>query len=164
MLSPFLFFTVSRNILWTYVLPGLPFISILFARLLVNPQATVFREKLIAIGIIAFPLAALTMGIYYFTHPDKLKSTYAPIQAYQLATQSQAGKLFYLGKAPFSAWYYTRRDLTETTIGEIEGNLTGTSRQPHERQQTNDIGNTGAYIMLSTPDLSEGGVKPQVQH
>jgi 4-amino-4-deoxy-L-arabinose transferase-like glycosyltransferase len=146
-LSPFLFFTASHNILWTYVLPGLPFLSILIARLLVNQPARLARNKILTLGVIAFPLVVLAAGVYYSANPGKLRSGYSAAQAYQLAIKTQPGTLYYLGKAPFSAWYYTKRELTETNIDSINSLIAQGGRPEGADGQ-------GVYLMLRSADLA----------
>ena len=59
MLSPLLFFTLSANIIWTYVLPGLPGLAILTA-----DYITENKPKLASLSLIV-PVAFFSMVIFY---------------------------------------------------------------------------------------------------
>jgi 4-amino-4-deoxy-L-arabinose transferase-like glycosyltransferase len=125
-LSPLLFFTVSRNILWTYVLPGLPFLAILIARLVVGQQPKSKRSKFLAAGVLALPVAVLAAGLFVVNNPEKLTSAYSSVQVYKAATEPK--QLYFFGKTPFSAWYYTQRDLQEIDQDKLDALVAGNDR------------------------------------
>lgn len=142
-LSPFLFFTFSRNILWTYVLPGLPFLAMLLARFFMPSRGT-FKSLLLGLTVIAFPVIALTLGSFFSVNPEKLRSTYSSIEAFKAVKTPENAKLFYYGSAPFSAWYYSRRNITEIKPGDLDPRL-----------RTRDSGSKELFFLLRSRDFAE---------
>jgi len=104
--GPCLFFTMSGNILWTYVLPGLPALALLLAMYL-QRMGEVQRKKIILIGtaisglVFVGVLGTLTLG-----HATDLKSAAAIVSLYQKQHSPQA--LVFLGGRPYSAMFYSQ--------------------------------------------------------
>jgi 4-amino-4-deoxy-L-arabinose transferase-like glycosyltransferase len=100
MVSPLLFFTFSANIIWTYVLPGLPGLALLVADL--QGQSKKFRSMLALCVPISF--VGLVM-VYQLPDADFFKSQKRLVDAYrQLASPTE--KLIYLKERPISAQFY----------------------------------------------------------
>ena len=100
MLSPLLFFTLSANILWTYVLPGLPGFALLLADCLNQPLRA--RNAL----ILCVPLSVLGLVmVYNFSHVDFFRSQKPLVASYRQLAQTDE-KLFYVLERPYSAQFY----------------------------------------------------------
>lgn len=104
-LSPLLFFSMAGNILWTYVLPGVPaFAALLVGLLRLNEvPARVYMLRVCAI------VASLYLVILGFLSVDALafNRTQKPlIHAYKVAAQN-GERLVYLGARPYSAQFYS---------------------------------------------------------
>ncbi|MCV2219779.1 ArnT family glycosyltransferase [Thauera sp. Sel9] len=106
--APAVFFSVAGNILWTYLLPGLPFLAILIARGL-QPllDATPVRRTALAL-VLAVPLTLSAAGVHLALHPYKLKSAAPLIAALETLPGGSVERLYYLDDMPFSARYYSR--------------------------------------------------------
>ena len=109
-LSPAIFFTLSGNILWTYVLPGLPFLAVLTSNLwsiwskgLARPMhpaalATVFL----------IPVIGTVAGGWLAIHPEQLKTERELVARVNRIPGMAADSLAYLDKTPFSARFYSQ--------------------------------------------------------
>jgi 4-amino-4-deoxy-L-arabinose transferase-like glycosyltransferase len=103
-LWPCVFFTVSRNILWTYVLPGLPALAILGAAWLARDSRTARTQRLVALGL------ALTALLFVGATAKRVlegevKSAKAVIAAFE-ARRSAADELVFVGTNQFSVAFY----------------------------------------------------------
>ncbi|MGO3741333.1 ArnT family glycosyltransferase [Kerstersia sp.] len=102
-----LFFTLSGNILWTYVQPALPAFAILLACALAQraPVSTArWRWEALAAPV---PLAGVLFCLAVLARPDLLKNEQSLIAAQQVhALNGQP--LYYQDKLPFSARYYSK--------------------------------------------------------
>ncbi len=102
------FFTVSGNILWTYVLPTLAGFSILLAHALQSfwNQKGITTGKMLWYAGIA-PCAAVIFTIFAVLRPDLVKSERALVN-YAEQNSLQDEKLVFLDHRPFSANFYSR--------------------------------------------------------
>jgi 4-amino-4-deoxy-L-arabinose transferase-like glycosyltransferase len=102
--APLLFFTLSRNVVWTYVLPGVPALALLVAQGLRN---LAWRRPL---GILALatavPAGAAAASAWLL--PGRLPelSQYGLVARYFDARPSAESKLLYVAKVPYSAQFY----------------------------------------------------------
>jgi hypothetical protein len=111
-LAPILFFTLSGNILATYVLPGLPAFALLLAVLWrpVDDEARALRRPVrfaIAAGIVlacVFVWAILAMRPRFENEFSQL----ALVHAYEAQRDHSGERLIYFGPAPSSAEFYTQ--------------------------------------------------------
>ncbi len=103
-LWPCLFFTASRNILWTYVLPGLPALAILGAAWLARDGRVQRTERLLALGLLV--TAALFVGATTKRVVEgEVKSAHDVIAAFE--SQRQPGdELLFVGANQFSVAFY----------------------------------------------------------
>lgn len=107
------FFTLAGNILWTYVLPGIPSFAMLVAQLWNQPCNTVqpalsnrsFNFFKITVGMIIF--FSLTLFVMSTNLVPKRKCQKKLIEAY-LKIRAPQAKLIYLYKRPHSAQFYSR--------------------------------------------------------
>ena len=102
MLSPLLFFTLSANLIWTYVLPGLPGLALLLSEL---PSLSHNYRKVAALLV---PLS-FTLIVVAYQSPtlDFYKSQERIVAAYQAQATSDE-HLFYLKGRPDSAQFYLK--------------------------------------------------------
>ncbi|MYN12841.1 phospholipid carrier-dependent glycosyltransferase [Pusillimonas sp. TS35] len=102
-----IFFTLSANILWTYVLPALAAFSIL-AAMLIQAASPVFPRMASRAVLLAalVPAVVLVWSVWSALEPNTLKSERNLVRF--VAGQNQPGTpLVYLGKTPFSATFYS---------------------------------------------------------
>ncbi|MCK7548828.1 ArnT family glycosyltransferase [Marinobacter koreensis] len=104
-LTPALFFTLAGNILWTYVLPGLPFLAVLVSNLLPREPARTGRNLVVA-SILAAPVLCAGATLWLSLHPDDLKTEKAMIERSRARSDLANHPLVYLDKPPFSARFY----------------------------------------------------------
>jgi 4-amino-4-deoxy-L-arabinose transferase-like glycosyltransferase len=102
------FFTMSGNILWTYVLPALPAFSILVALSLRDAfeQNLKIRRGLLAL-VVAAPLVSSAILFKGIVQPMTLKTERDLVQQ-ALALMQPQDQLAYWGPIPFSATFYSK--------------------------------------------------------
>lgn len=110
MLAPVLFFTPARNILPTYVLPGLAGFSLLVAEVWTQRQSQQPIDRLPRLGLAA-PL--LTVVLVLVVWPTTgFQSQKEIVSAYADALQKDR-PLIYFKQRPYSAQFYTRGSVLE---------------------------------------------------
>jgi 4-amino-4-deoxy-L-arabinose transferase-like glycosyltransferase len=163
-IAPCLFFTMSGNILWTYVLPGLPALALLFA-LWLGRMDQILTKKIILFGtatsavIVISVLSILTIG-----HAADLKSAKSITQLYeaQNIVQKSIQPLVFLSDRPYSAMFYSHGlALKMNTLEEVslyaKGNptyiavrknqLTSLKEQLGNLKAVGDAGNYRLFLM-----------------
>ena len=103
-IAPCLFFTLSGNILWTYVLPGLPAMAVLAARWLNGDTRTRWVNAVVASGVVAM---SLLVAAFFVREQlaDSWKSAKTVVLAYQASGVGES--LFFVGDLPYSASFYS---------------------------------------------------------
>ncbi|MDQ7005557.1 MAG: glycosyltransferase family 39 protein [Ghiorsea sp.] len=103
-----IFFTISANVLATYVLPALPAFSILLAIYIASKG-----HKLALVGyntlyplVLFVPVFFLFAGSYFMQHEQKLP-TEKNLIAYYQQHQGDSQGIYYINSRPFSAQYYS---------------------------------------------------------
>ncbi|MFE8069833.1 glycosyltransferase family 39 protein [Marinobacteraceae bacterium S3BR75-40.1] len=123
-IAPMLFFTLSGNILWTYVLPGLPFVALMLARVLLKmgEGASEQRSGMRWSGAMAavVPVLALGAGVYAMINTDAIKTEKPLVAQYRLERTSPHSPLVYWGEVPFSARFYLREQVATVDEQEIQ--------------------------------------------
>ncbi len=105
---PLLFFTFSRNIIWTYALPSIPAIAILLAdRFSLNMNKKVWIGSLVPVAC-----CLIAIGIS-FKNPALLRTQKPVIDAWK-ANNPQAPLLYWKNKAEFSAEFYSNGKVITT--------------------------------------------------
>lgn len=99
MLAPLIFFTFAGNILWTYVLPGLPGFALWLDRCLTNSSAG--SRMPFALGAVT-PMVFIAF-VVIANDPDRARS-----EKSMLAGIPDEAALYYLDQRPFSARFYSR--------------------------------------------------------
>ncbi|MFZ4650307.1 MAG: ArnT family glycosyltransferase [Rubrivivax sp.] len=105
-LWPCLFFTASRNIIWTYVLPGLPALAMLAGCWLARDTRTRRTDALVAAGL-AMSVLALVGILGSLELRGESKSARAVVAAFE-ARRAPGDVLLFVGRNQFSASFYTR--------------------------------------------------------
>ena len=112
-LTPCLFFSAAGNLLWTYVLPGLPALAMLTALWLNRVPRRALPDRLLASGVactaLVFFSAVVSMNMAGW---GDRKSTKALISDYELhRTDGEA--LVFLGRRPYSGAFYSEGQAEE---------------------------------------------------
>lgn len=103
--TPVLFFTLSSNILWTYVLPGLPFMAMICAWLLLYTPANGMMRVIVSVSLI-IPVMALVAGTVIASNQTLLGTEkYVLEQIY--ADRDGSAEVVYVDTLPFSARFYS---------------------------------------------------------
>jgi 4-amino-4-deoxy-L-arabinose transferase-like glycosyltransferase len=107
---PMIFFTLSGNILWTYVLPGVPAFALLSAELM-SDGMDVSRNPLNQRLRLSLPIvtpAIFILALIFLPKEMVMKQTQKEVVAsYVKANPGGAGKLIYFGHRPYSAEFYS---------------------------------------------------------
>ncbi|MBD9358744.1 phospholipid carrier-dependent glycosyltransferase [Methylomonas albis] len=109
MLSPVLFFTLSANVIWTYVLPGLPGLALLVAGWV--EQSKKYRAALTMCVPVSFFALVL---IYQLPDVEFYKSQKHIADAF-LRESGPDEQLIYISERPFSAQFYLPGKTLELT-------------------------------------------------
>jgi hypothetical protein len=164
-MTPMVFFTLSRNILYTYVLPGLPAFAILTADMLCLRFhiKSVIRSKWLIAGFIT-PLAAL---VFLLIDPADLnfeKNQQFLVNLYETSRVSEQSNLYYLNERLFSVDFYTQGKAKQLQLGNQQFNdLLNNDREdffivqnqhfmalkPEIQQYFNTIGKYRKYILIA---------------
>ena len=112
-LAPLVFFTFASNILWTYVLPGLPAFALLTAELIISgsrsPEIPLEAFAILQRGALAVLLLfSAGLGWIAMGYGPSARSQTAIITAYQDMSDDDNEPLVYLFKRPYSADFYSR--------------------------------------------------------
>lgn len=114
-LTPAVFFTFAGNVLWTYVLPGLPAFALLVANAWSAAGEHRSRWLSMKAGALVMPVGLL-LGVALIiprVAPDHSQKTL--VTEYLAARGSDAQRLVYFEEAPQSAQFYARGRVTTVT-------------------------------------------------
>lgn len=104
-LTPLVFFTAARNIIWTYALPSLPAAALLLAHWMARRSAR--AEHWVAAGL-AIALAGAGVGFGRLAQEGRQEERSAKHLVNTYLAQSQSGQpLLYVDRRPFSAAFYS---------------------------------------------------------
>ena len=113
------FFTVSGNILWTYVLPALAAFSVLMALALDTPAFTSKAGRRLRSGLVwLIPLLVTGYTLAVTLQPLLLK-TEKHLVAYAMQHMQAGEQLVYLDEVPFSATFYSRGRAGVVTLTDL---------------------------------------------
>lgn len=159
-LSPAVFFTFAGNVLWTYVLPGLPAFALLVAQ--AWPAAGENRPRWLSMkaGALVMPLGLLLAVVFVLPRvaPDYTQKSL--VTEYLAKRESDAQRLVYFEEAPQSAEFYARGNVTVAAPTELERYLQNgahnffvfkDARQdalPGVRERLTPIARHGRYALL----------------
>lgn len=158
-LAPLLFFTASRNIIWTYALPCLPGASLFMAGWFAARSERI--EQWVASGLaimIALTIGAGTGAAFF---PQLLDDVTARAVAVAYLSRRQADEpLYFVKHRPFSATFYSqnaarvlREDELATALSEKSGYLAVPAglplpKLPPDLEADETPGNHGKYRLL----------------
>ncbi len=115
------FFTISGNVLWTYVLPAIPAFSMLVALSLARPGRSAARHPARFLALLA-PLVALVLVFWMQFDPGRLKTEKWLVNYVQ--QQGEPGlPLYYLDDLPFSARFYSQETAQRITRDALPARL-----------------------------------------
>jgi len=154
-LAPCIFFTMSGNTLWTYVLPGLPPLALLLALYLGEVKVSFAKSALlcgVSLSAIAtvWALMALTLD-----HKADSRSAKGVVALYK--AQHNAKPIVFLSDKPFSSMFYTDGKAIEANTVQEVNDLSKTSqiylaikqsqlsRIDNELNRLTVIGDAGSY-------------------
>lgn len=130
-IAPMVFFTLSGNILYTYVLPGLPAFAMMVTEMLYLrfDIKKLMQSKWLYAGFI-IPIAGLVFMSLEWTMPEKLKfekNQKYLVEIYQNDSQTDNRQLSYAGERLFSIDFHTqgqakRIGLDEDSINALSNN------------------------------------------
>ena len=100
-----LFFTMSGNILWTYVLPALPAMALLAARWLSRDDRARWVCSVVVGGVLAMSMLVTAFFVREEV-ADSWKSAKTVVQAHQANASGQP--LIFMGDLPYSASFYSK--------------------------------------------------------
>jgi 4-amino-4-deoxy-L-arabinose transferase-like glycosyltransferase len=110
-LAPCVFFTASRNVLWTYVLPGMPALALLGAAWLARDPRRARVDRAVAAGVLLTCAAMVgTVGVREFLGTHK---SARDVVAALRASRGGVDGVLWVGSRQFSAAFYTRGNAPE---------------------------------------------------
>src|SRR5690606_11687338 len=121
------FFTISGNTLWTYLLPALGAFSMMMAVCLENlrsPAPVLARRANLLAGLA--PAVIVVLTTIAVVQPLHVK-TERELVAYAKRQMGDKGRLFYVGSRPFSARFYSDGTAGLLTLDQVDSSL-GTDR------------------------------------
>jgi len=111
-LAPMIFFTVSGNVLATYVLPGLPAFALLLGEFwrprADDPRSLRFATRVMIACGAAVLIVFVGILVSQSRHFDVELSHRALVRMYVATRASDADRLVYVGQRPISAEFYAR--------------------------------------------------------
>ena len=165
-ISPCLFFTMSGNILWTYILPGVPAFSLLIA-LYLDSLGHAVAKKILFIGTLASALVVVgVLSMLTIGHVADSKSAKSITQLYeaQNTSESNIAPLVFLVDRPYSAIFYSHgKALKMASLKEIslyakanptyiaikKNQLAGLNEQLKDLKVVGESGNYRLFLMLN---------------
>lgn len=114
-----LFFTLSANILWTYVLPSLAGFSILMAIFFdeISCRFKLAGRKLLPLAGVV-PVLVLVLSMIAWANPN-VRNTERGLVRHAMQQGQATVPLRYLSKPPFSAQFYSAGQVREITLSEL---------------------------------------------
>lgn len=117
-LTPMLFFTFASNILWTYVLPSLPFTAVGIGYWVTQGGAST-HSRMRQIAVVLTPVALTVVVILVAMGIIVVKTEKELVQAYGFNHTEQDSPLVYLHELPFSARFYSQGKAITLTAQEL---------------------------------------------
>lgn len=117
-LAPCFFFVLARNILWTYVLPGIPAAAMLGAAWLRDDRRVGLINRAVALGTVITALS-LSGVMVQREQTSSWKSTKELVQAFN-ASAPRGQTLWFVGTLPYSASFYSAGQARSVNLVELE--------------------------------------------
>lgn len=133
-LAPLLFFTVARNIMTTYVLPGVPGFALATGLCLedrisrmASPKVPWYASRHFLLAMIAFvPLSFSFVGVPILHVASSSRSQKGLVTLFEQDGVDQRADLIYFKEAPYSAQFYSRghlRVISENDLGTLRAEV-----------------------------------------
>jgi len=168
-LAPAVFFTFAGNVLWTYVLPGLPAFALLVAEAWPATDATRPRWLSMTAGALVMPVGLLLAVVFVLPRIASDYSQKSLVSEYLAKRESDAQRLVYFEEAPQSAEFYARgKLLTVAAPSDLERYLQDGTRHffvfkdakqdalPGIRERLTPIARNGRYALLEATRTGAG--------
>jgi 4-amino-4-deoxy-L-arabinose transferase-like glycosyltransferase len=115
-LFPLMFFSLSKNIIYTYAFPVLPPLALLFSELMAKQLKKEPRLQKIWLRLSAL-IGIVFLGVTwcFFAHPELIfKSQKDVVRAWEAKKEPSSQHLYYWSQkaAPYSAWFYSRGNVS----------------------------------------------------
>lgn len=111
--APCLFFTAAGNILWTYVLPGLPALAMFASTWLASDTRTRRVNAIVASGMIITALG-MSIAIVSLHKPNNPNTAKSLVEAYH-ARKTGKEPLIFLETRPYSASFYSHGEAKQVS-------------------------------------------------
>lgn len=129
--TPAVFFSFSGNILWTYVLPGLPFLAVILSALMpVNVPARNHGAKLLVALIV--PLVGVGLGLWSIANPALLRTEKILVRQVRNHPRWELEDLVYAGETPFSARFYSSTRVRSEPRSKLLSRLESVAQAPRQ--------------------------------
>jgi len=122
-ITPMVFFSLSGNILYTYVLPGLPAFAILVTEILsLRFSITVMQRSKWLLGTVFIPVIGLIFLGILRAAPDTFnfeKNQKPLVDFYQQSRSSDNSRLVYVGRRVYSIDFHTQGKAKRTDVNQL---------------------------------------------
>jgi 4-amino-4-deoxy-L-arabinose transferase-like glycosyltransferase len=140
-----IFFTVARNVLWTYVLPGIPAFSILLGKHIDRCWVGRHRSSIALAAMLVIPGLMLVIAAVVARQPTRLK-TERDLVAYAQALARDGEPLFFVDSRPFSARYYSRGQAGLVSMENLPALLAHATTNIYLAVPTEELGDVEALL------------------
>lgn len=136
------FFTVARNVLWTYILPAIPAFAVLMGAYLARWW---FSPRMVRAGIaaaLAVPVVGAVLAAVIVVQPRRLNTQKALVE-YAQRTAAPGTPLLYLDSRPFSARYYSQGSAELVAPKDLRARLDSATTDTYlavPRDKTEEVG------------------------
>ena len=152
-LAPCIFFTMSGNTLWTYVLPGLPSLALLLALYLGEVKVSFAKSALLwGVSLSAVAMVGVLIALT-LDHKADNRSAKGVVELYK--AQHDSKPIVFLSDKPFSAMFYTKGEAIEDNSVEQIDDLSKT-RQIYIAIKTSQLSRI-ATEMISLKMIGDAG-------
>ncbi len=114
-LTPAVFFTAAGNILWPYLLPGIPALALWASGWLVRQQDRRLIERLLIGGVVFTLLITSALLVSLLNSEQSENSSARALVGDYESRRTPEQALIFLGKRPFSATFYTQGRAEQVT-------------------------------------------------
>ncbi|RZS86579.1 ArnT family glycosyltransferase [Pigmentiphaga kullae] len=121
-LFPMLFFTFAHNILWTYVLPGLPAFAMLCAMYVRAKGWSLSSKGIVAAGALV-PSVCLVLSLVVHDSTNRVKTERELIGYAQSRGAGAYARLVYVNDRPFSARFYSAGRAERVELSDLAAEL-----------------------------------------
>jgi hypothetical protein len=124
------FFTVARNVLWTYVLPAMPAFAILLGEHIDRWWLSKRSTSIAVATAWLVPVVGLVVAVLLTMRPTLLR-TERDLVAFAQGLPHQEEPLLYVDKRPFSARYYSHGQADLVSMADLPARLAQATTDIH---------------------------------